>query len=47
MAAVQLLKKKSGFSPAYGVNAVRTALGQCGHLNYTGVLYEEYGVFVL
>jgi len=27
-----------------GVNATRTAVGQCGHLSYTGTLYEERGV---
>ena len=27
-----------------GVNATRTAVGQCRRLNYTGVLYEERGV---
>ena len=26
-----------------GVNVTRTAKGQCKHLNYTGVLYEERG----
>ncbi len=27
-----------------GINVTRTVLGQCRHLNYTGVLYKEYGI---
>ncbi len=37
-------RRKWSFTLIEGVNAVRTAVGQCRHLSYAGTLYEERGM---